>query len=933
MAADKEKELKLVISAYTKGVEAGMSKVQADLKKLKTSTNSWGRDLTIASNALDVRPMKLVTSEVTKLRAEYARLKNSGKLSQSELAQAAANLKTKTAAARGQQSQLNKAMAAGQGPTSRLAGSVKNLVGAYLGYRAITGIYSAITTGARDAEQAQFNLEASVNAASREFENTGGLDQWQTKIKTLSADLKIYSESDIANAAARTVDMTKRLGLSADQMEVLISRTADLSAGKTTLEGGIERVTAALRGEAEASEFLGLTLNEDYIKSWYAANDVTEKAWKHLTDVEKAQIRYNVLLEQSAALQGRAADSTRTFNGALAEVEAKIKNAIANNEDLGDALADVAKLLSDNADEITDVAAAFAGGVGDLVKFVLENKELIGVLIGSGGLIALLSKTAGAITNINSAMKLMSASKTPELLGSGGSINAALLARIGLYGALAAAIVVTVSSYSSMRDAQDEAAAAQERASLSAANAQGIADAAAASTGLQIDTIRELNQLLRDGKVVRDEVTGQYLTAEQAEAKYTTGVARLIELNAQRNESFAGIEQMAADLTDQYGDLSAEALNASYKQGILDDALKSSKTSVEQAQKSSAKLADSYYDAASALAYLAEGEAGYEEALAAKLKAETAYVAAVDKLRDQQQAAFELSLDNEEITLENSLDTRLIALERELQDEWITKREYDERKAKAEQEHAETILAIRQRMYDEAAKQYGKDSQQAIEAHQDVIEAENDLASATNTADAAFENLYLDIKKCGEAGETAGKKGRAGMDTYRQGVEMTRKELRALRDEQERVAKEAERAKKQESRDAMAGGFYGQWDNITNHVNSFDSAEALQKWGQENRDQMFGSGRASGNQFTNALNKHARDAYLAKLAELDMTARETAKNTNLANIAAAQTSNTGTQKQMTINLKSGSSTTAVSIPEADAGKFLDVLQQAGMVTA
>lgn len=928
--ADNEKELKLVISAYTKGLEAGIKKAQDDIAKLKATTNEWNADLTAASNALDVRPTRLVQAEVVKLRAEYAKLKKSGLLSQKDLAKAAANLKTKTAELRGEQTRLNTTMKTGAGITNSMVGGVKNLIAAYVGYRAISGIYSTITTAARDAEQSQFNLTASVQAAGREFENTGGLDDWQSKITELSAKLKIYSESDVANAAARTIDMTKRLGLSAEQMNVLIQRTADLSAGKTDLEGGIERVTAALRGEAEASEYLGLTLNETYVKSWHEANNATGKAWKDLTDLEKAQVRYNVLLEQSEALQGRAAASATTFNGSLQLIQSSIANAIANNEDLSDAMARVATVISDNADEIGDMAAQLADAIGWVIDFTVNNRELLAVLIGSGGLIYALGKTAGAITSIGTAIDTVSAKKLPEVLGSGGSINAALMARLGLYGALAATIVKTVAEYNSMREAQDEAAAAAQRAADTEAYWQGVANAAADSTGLQIASIYELNNLIREGVVVRNELTGQYQTAAQAEAEHNAEVQNQIELNRQRNESFQEITDLAAQMTEKYGDMSAEAINASAKQKMLDEAMRNSKSPVEKAAAAVDKLADSYMDASNAIDLLEKGEAGYQDALDDKLKAEQKYAAAVEQLRSAQLAALEDTLDNEETALENSLDRRLIELEEELQDELITKRDYDYEKAKAEQQHAEQVLAIRRRLYDEAAKLYGADSQAAIEAHNDVIAAENDLARATNTTDVAFDKLYDNIERCGEAGRRAGKAGREGMDEYRKGVELTREEVKALREEEEAAAEQRRKA----GREQLSENFTGQWNDITDHIKSFDSAAALQQWGQENYQELWGKGMLSGNQFITALNKHARDVFLDQLAALNESARNIAPSSPAAaNQSGSGQSSQAQPKQMTLNLKAAGRSVAVSTAEADVGKVLDVLEQAGLVTA
>lgn len=915
--ADKERELQLKISANTTGVKQGMAQVQGDLQKLESTTKGWGKSLSIAANSLDVKPMRQVNTEVNKLRAEYDRLKKSGLLTQKELAQASGNLKTKTAQLRGQQSSLNKTMKEGSGVSGRLTSNVKNLVGAYLGFRAVSGIMSTVVNASKDAETAQFNLTASVQAASREFENTGGLDVWQGKIEDLSSKLKIYSETDVANAAARTLDMTKRLGLSADQMETLIERTADLSAGKTDLEGGIERVTAALRGEAESAEFLGLTLSETYVKGWYETNTAHEKAWKDLTDLEKAQIRYQVVLEQSAGIQGKAADSASTFSGALQMVQAEITNAITKNADLNDAMTDIAKTISANSDEIGEMATTIASAIGEIVNFTLENKKLIATLIGSGGLVMLMGSLSGAITNVGRALKTVGGIKTPAILGTGGGINAALVARIGLYGTLAATIVKTVAEYNAMRDAQGEAAAAADRLAESQARVQGIADAAADSTGLEIDNIRELNQLIRDGVVVRDQLTGQYLTQQQAQEKSNDEAQREIQLATERATSFAEIESEAARLEDKYGDLSAEALNASKKQDILDAALSNVKTKVDESKQSVEQLAAAYFDAATALEDVEQGEQGYQAALDRKLEAEKSYVDAVAKLREQQLSWYEDSLDTEETALENSLEKRMIELERWYNDDLYTKKEYDYEKLRAEEEHAEAVLSLRQQVYEKAAELYGEDALAARDALAEVQEAENDLARQTENTRQAFDDLYVDVEEVGEAGRKAGREASSG--------------IREIGIEAGNVSKQV--SSLNERMNNLRTGFYGKMDDITNTINSFDSLEDLQNWSQQkNAGGPIGAmvessnlntllGNTSSSPFANALNRHAKDLYFDKLNELSTS-------------SSSRQTTTSTTKQMTVNLKApGGETVAGSFAENDAGALLEILRKAGLTTA
>jgi hypothetical protein len=207
----------------------------------------------------------------------------------------------------------------------------KGFVGKLSGITAVIGsLGAAVAIGkqlvdvAIENEKAQFDLASAAAAANREFgDGVGTMESWQKTVKDLSAETKVFSEREVANASARLVDMTKRLGLSEQEMQTVLKRTADLSAGKVDLEGGIERVTAALRGEAESAEFLGLSLSETAIKQYAEAHGLV---FKELTDGEKVQLRYQLLLDQTNQVQGRAAAFAETMAGRQAAVNAQIEN-------------------------------------------------------------------------------------------------------------------------------------------------------------------------------------------------------------------------------------------------------------------------------------------------------------------------------------------------------------------------------------------------------------------------------------------------------------------------------------------------------------------------------------------------------------------------------------------------------------------------------
>ena len=116
--------------------------------------------------------------------------------------------------------------------------SLKTALGGLVAGAGGTAIGTTLIQEASKADTAIFNLQSSIQAANRDF-RVGGADQWGQQIKSLAAELKIYSETAVQQAAAKTIDMTKRLGLSEQQMVKVIRAAANLSAGKFELSNGV----------------------------------------------------------------------------------------------------------------------------------------------------------------------------------------------------------------------------------------------------------------------------------------------------------------------------------------------------------------------------------------------------------------------------------------------------------------------------------------------------------------------------------------------------------------------------------------------------------------------------------------------------------------------------------------------------------------------
>lgn len=162
------------------------------------------------------------------------------------------------------------------------------------------------------------------------------------------------SEQATLKAALSARTLSANYGLTIEQTQRLIRVSADLANVRgIELPEAFERVQSAIRGEAEASEFLGLTLNDTFIKN-NALNGSVRRTFETMTDAQKAQIRFGEVLRQTAQFQGLAAQSANSLEGAQrratlsSETFSKTLGGL-----LAPALRDVAVAQGEAADELT----------------------------------------------------------------------------------------------------------------------------------------------------------------------------------------------------------------------------------------------------------------------------------------------------------------------------------------------------------------------------------------------------------------------------------------------------------------------------------------------------------------------------------------------------------------------------------------------------
>lgn len=451
-----------------------------------------------------------------------------------------------TAAARGG--------AAVDGFTRKLVSSQRSVGLLHRAVVSLAGGFSAALAVARAreamerADAASDALTASLESVGRQFANIGSLAQWEAAIDQLSAKLKIWSKSDLKEASAAVVLLTGELGLNQSQMEQMLEATADLSAGRMNLVKGIQTVCAALAGEGEAARALGLTLTEEYVEAWYKAHNASRTAWKDLTELQQAQVRYRIFLEQAAEQQGRSAKHANTLTGALQQVRAQIDNAVTSFEQFRAAMQNLGEAISSHSEDIAGIVSAVVSWTAAAVDWVMAHRELIGTLVkvvlgiqalamaghalsGVIGLLRGLGTAAAALTGINLAGVATGFTRLCGVInGLAGATTAAGVAFRGFVTFAAAwgvtEIATLIKTIYEWRRAESELAASQQRGvELNQRLAETYARISQ-QTGVTIKSHQDLRRAIDEGKIHFDDATQTWKAGAREQIKAVQSVEK-----------------------------------------------------------------------------------------------------------------------------------------------------------------------------------------------------------------------------------------------------------------------------------------------------------------------------------------------------------------------------------------------------------------------
>lgn len=388
-------------------------------------------------------------------------------------------------------------------------------------------VAAAIAKIAADSIEASANLIEMQNKVNQVFESAA------TPVREFAE-----SAEDIGLAESAALDAAGAFGAMFDSAGIAEKQAAEMSVTMSQLGADmgsfsnqdpsemLQRLRGGLAGEAEPLRRFGVFISEAATKA-QAYKDGIAEVGTELTDAQKVQARYNLILDQTAKQQG---DFQRTIGTSLPNqirvARAEIENLEASlGEGLLPVLTDTLAMFNDTADVVGHLPLERIGpALGAIFRQLPGAREI------------------AAFGNVSDAM---------------GEVGQAI-------GISAEAAQVGANEQTKLADAHREAAsAARDQASAELALAGGFLGIQGAALGARnanrtlADAQAEVNKLARNGKKGSEEYKDALLSRKEAELgaiQSQLGLAQAVAKYIDEQKEGKVSQREVAELVRDYGE-------------------------------------------------------------------------------------------------------------------------------------------------------------------------------------------------------------------------------------------------------------------------------------------------------------------------------------------------------------------------------------------
>lgn len=322
-----------------------------------------------------------------------------------------------------------------------------------------TAALAGIAAGATKAVSAASSLNEQIAASSQVFgKGAGAIQSWA---KT-GAQAFGLSQSEALKAANAYGNMFSTIGLGADDTASMSKAMVQLAGDMASFHDQdptemLDKLRSGLSGEAEPLRQFGVLISDAAVKQEAYKKGIAEQG-AELTEAQKVQARYSLIMEQTNKAQGdfaRTSDSVANQQRTLA----------AENENV----------TASFGQSLLPVTQAFMGILRSLLTIISGNRTVLTAMIATiAGLAAVILTVNGAIAAWN-ALQAIATGATKAWAAAQWLINAALSANpialvVIAIAALIAALVIAYKTSDTFRKIVDAAFGAVKDAAVAAFN-------------------------------------------------------------------------------------------------------------------------------------------------------------------------------------------------------------------------------------------------------------------------------------------------------------------------------------------------------------------------------------------------------------------------------------------------------------------------------
>lgn len=226
----------------------------------------------------------------------------------------------------------------------------------------------------------QFTFTIQGFGKSLGVDAVGSVDHWLNVLNDLRKNTT-FSTEDIAKSIKFLVAEGSRFGLTVTQIEELIKRTADVSSayGENIVDTSM-KMNAAFAGSSQALQNMGFAVSDAYFSHsdfFLALGKTTEQ----MTKQEIAATRLDLIMKETAAIAGAAANSTTTLAGSSAILNRTMNDLQSSLGETSGFLTKLQSVVISNISSLIDYAKPILSLVGTLQEWLGIGLIITGFLL------------------------------------------------------------------------------------------------------------------------------------------------------------------------------------------------------------------------------------------------------------------------------------------------------------------------------------------------------------------------------------------------------------------------------------------------------------------------------------------------------------------------------------------------------------------------